>query len=74
MNEHVNQVRNLRNLCQLMVEQQENVLRLISDKLDAFEAELLGLAGTGKDISYTAKDEKDTTASNEAEEGADNGK
>jgi len=33
-------VGDIRNLCQLFVEQQESVLRLISDKLDELEANL----------------------------------
>jgi len=34
------QVRDIRSLCQLLVEQQEDVLRLISDELDRLEAVL----------------------------------
>ena len=74
MNEHVKQVRNLRTLCQLMVEQQENVLRLISDKLDEFEAEILSLSNINKDTSCIGTDTKGLAARNETEEGVDNGK
>ena len=37
---YAKQVRDLRALCQLLVEQQEGLLRLISDKLDELEADL----------------------------------
>ena len=38
MNEIVRQIGEIRALCQLMVEQQDGIFRLISDKLDKFEA------------------------------------
>jgi DNA-binding ferritin-like protein len=38
--EQIEQVRNLREICRLMVEQQEKMLKLISDKLDELEADL----------------------------------
>ena len=34
------QVRDIRNLCELLVEQQDRILRLIADKLDELEADL----------------------------------
>jgi hypothetical protein len=40
MSAYARQVRDLRTLCQLLVEQQEGVLSLISDKLDELEADL----------------------------------
>ena len=38
--EQVKQVQELRNLCRLMVEQQQDILQDISDKLDALEVDL----------------------------------
>jgi len=36
----IKQVKELRELCRTMVEQQEEILRMISDKLDALELDL----------------------------------
>ena len=60
MNEYVKQVRILRALCQLMVEQQGSVLQLISDKLDELETEILSLGSSGKEVN-------ESTASNKTE-------
>jgi len=40
MSTRAKQVRDIRTLCQLFVEQQESVLRIISDKLDELEVDL----------------------------------
>jgi len=40
MSAHAKQVRDIKTLCQLFVEQQDSVLRLISDKLDELETGL----------------------------------
>ena len=48
MSPQAKQVRDIRSLCKLFVEQQENVLLLISDMLDGLEADLSGSdAGEG---------------------------
>ena len=42
MTAQAKQVNAIKELCKLMLEQQESVLRLISDKLDELEANLSG--------------------------------
>ena len=52
----VKQVRLLRDLCKLMVEQQESVLTLISEKLDELESDL-SCYGWGEGIdTYVEKE------------------
>ena len=57
MTEHVNQIRTIRALCQLMVEQQECILRLISEKLNEFEAAVLEPDDTGRFPTVKKKNE-----------------
>ena len=47
----VKKVREIRSLCEIYVEQQDNILRLISDKLDELETKL---SGTGDDMEGVA--------------------
>lgn len=67
MNNQVKQIRMIRSLCKLLVEQQEGVLGLISDMLDEFEAEALNMGNTCENSQEPAENK-------ENEEGAVNGK
>lgn len=49
---HADKVRDIRNLCQLFVEQQDSVLRLISDKLDELESVLSDADACKEGLAY----------------------
>ena len=72
MNEIVRQIGEIRALCQLMVEQQDGIFRLISDKLDKFEAGVISAdskhVGFDMKCSKSNPNDEDVTAVNSNED------